>query len=241
MNQKSKNTIVIARYNEDLEWLRTYALGYRVVIYNKGKRVAYDFPCEVIHLDNIGRESHTYLTHLIKEYDHLSDVTIFLQGRIDDLEGWVHENPENYLQQALQYGFSAARYFFMTPRNWLKVDFESDPLYAEAYKTGSLQKSQNVFLTYACQFLGPLPTITLTSYKGCFAVSRKAVIRRPRSFYESMRETVSHHANPEEGHWLERMWAYLFGGNSYLLSALAIPAEFQHLFSTRPDSHVDIG
>ena len=36
--------------------------------------------CKVIPLPNVGRESHTYLTHIVTQYDDLSDYTIFFQG-----------------------------------------------------------------------------------------------------------------------------------------------------------------
>ena len=38
---------------------------------------------EVIKLKNIGREGHTYLSHIINNYDKLADITIFLPGSAD--------------------------------------------------------------------------------------------------------------------------------------------------------------
>jgi hypothetical protein len=68
--------LVIARYNEDILWLNKVK-NMKITIYNKGKdNIDYKF----IKLPNIGRESHTYLTHIINNYDNLLDTTIFCQG-----------------------------------------------------------------------------------------------------------------------------------------------------------------
>ena len=78
-----KTEIVIARYNEDLYWLKKIPKSIKITIYNKGldnieniKNIKYN----IIKLPNIGRESHTYLYHIINNYDTLADKTIFCQG-----------------------------------------------------------------------------------------------------------------------------------------------------------------
>jgi len=80
---KLKIEIVIARYNEDLSWLKKIPKSIKITIYNKGlddiekiDGVKYD----IIKLPNIGRESHTYLYHIINNYDNLAHKTIFCQG-----------------------------------------------------------------------------------------------------------------------------------------------------------------
>lgn len=69
--------LVIARYNENLDWLEDVPKNIRITIYNKGKD---DIPYPYISLPNVGRESHTYLYHIIQNYDNLADKTIFCQG-----------------------------------------------------------------------------------------------------------------------------------------------------------------
>ena len=71
--------IVLAHYNEDLTWILKEANHCHV--YHKGKIVIPDWrfrQWEV--LPNVGRESHTYLHHIIVNYDRLANVTVFLQG-----------------------------------------------------------------------------------------------------------------------------------------------------------------
>ncbi|KIW85593.1 hypothetical protein Z517_00985 [Fonsecaea pedrosoi CBS 271.37] len=75
--------LVIANYNECLTWLSTYAS--LATVYSKGK-LPPDLSIfrAVEILPNWGRESHTYLHHIVHNYDDLADVTLFLQGNIHD-------------------------------------------------------------------------------------------------------------------------------------------------------------
>ena len=70
--------IIIARYNEDLDWVEK--LDGDVIVYNKGNDFPWDFPrCDV---ENIGRESETYVRGILEFYDklHEYDSVVFLQG-----------------------------------------------------------------------------------------------------------------------------------------------------------------
>lgn len=73
----SKVDLVVARYNEDVNWLKKVPKNINIILYNKGND---DIEFKYIKLDNIGRESHTYLYHIINNYDKLANKTIFTQG-----------------------------------------------------------------------------------------------------------------------------------------------------------------
>lgn len=66
--------VVVARYAENIDWIST--LNKPVTIYNKGNNLNIPF----IKLENEGRESQTFLHHIVKNYNNLKDVTFFLQG-----------------------------------------------------------------------------------------------------------------------------------------------------------------
>ena len=74
---KKKIQIVVARYNEDIKWLLPFKDV--TIIYNKGQYLPLLNSFNFINLDNVGRESHTYLYHIIENYDNLSDKTIFFK------------------------------------------------------------------------------------------------------------------------------------------------------------------
>lgn len=72
-----KMTMVVARYDENIDWLKEVPWNY--IVYNKGD----DLPKWVtneIKLKNIGLDAYTYLTYIIDNYDTLSDYVIFAQG-----------------------------------------------------------------------------------------------------------------------------------------------------------------
>jgi len=72
---KEKYSIIVARYNENINWLLPYKdICY---IYNKGKQDIPGHLFHIINLPNYGRESHTYLYHIIQNYDHLTEYNIF--------------------------------------------------------------------------------------------------------------------------------------------------------------------
>ena len=77
-------SIVVARYQEDVDWvndLKYIFINTRIqpFIYNKGTPLEH-YPLSYISLSNVGRESHTYLYHIIHNYDNLSDLVFFTQG-----------------------------------------------------------------------------------------------------------------------------------------------------------------
>ena len=43
-----------------------------------------------------------------------------------------------------------------------------------------------------------------------FSVTRARILSRARSVYEKAISFVDHHPNPEEGHYIERIWVALF-------------------------------
>ena len=57
--------LIIARYNENLEWLEKYQ-DFKIIIYNKGQKLKKNRLFNIIDLKNIGRESHTWLYHIEK-------------------------------------------------------------------------------------------------------------------------------------------------------------------------------
>eukprot|EP01035_Chromulina_nebulosa_P032892 gene32892-43993_t len=78
--------LVIARYNESLDWLLEEGFPSDIVtIYNKGpteitlnhrrRHQPITFQQRVFQLSNVGRESHTFLHHIIEHYDNLAEVT----------------------------------------------------------------------------------------------------------------------------------------------------------------------
>jgi len=73
---KTQINIVVARYNEDIAWTKAY--NDIVTIYDKGIDTHPSLN-GAIKLENIGRGGHTYLHHIIENYENLAEQTIFTQ------------------------------------------------------------------------------------------------------------------------------------------------------------------
>lgn len=105
------NQIVIARYNEDLEW--TKFLKSETVIYNKGSNV--DTKHKTIKLPNIGMGGATFWYHIIENYDNLADITLFTQGHpfdadFETLKNWTEDKAS---VEAMQY------FYFNLPKDFI--------------------------------------------------------------------------------------------------------------------------
>mgnify|MGYP001430975641 CR=1 FL=1 len=78
------NDLIIALYkeNDSLRLLEKYSreYQYRPIIYNKGGLKIKSAIFKNIDLKNIGLHTHSYLYHIVQNYENLSEVTIFLLG-----------------------------------------------------------------------------------------------------------------------------------------------------------------
>lgn len=76
--------LVVARYTEDVSWINEIqTTDMNVYIYNKSYTPVDGVfgPYRYEWRENIGNEAETYLWHMIYNYDHLDNVTLFVQGR----------------------------------------------------------------------------------------------------------------------------------------------------------------
>jgi hypothetical protein len=72
------NKIVIVRYDEKIKWIEPYA--DQVIVYNKGEHNLKPVFKTVYNVENIGKESYTYLHYIITNYYDLPDRVTFLRG-----------------------------------------------------------------------------------------------------------------------------------------------------------------
>jgi|DEB0MinimDraft_6_1074348.scaffolds.fasta_scaffold00077_34 hypothetical protein len=180
--EKSYLEIVVARYNEDLRWSNKYK-DY-LTVYNKG-----DDEIEgSIRLENIGRESHTYLYHIINNYDNLADYTIFLQG------GPLNPHSPNlyeYLNYILHSNENIPDFFWISTRIVEgDFDYEREP-YHKVFPN----------IRYAFEkVFGDQPPENLKTFKfgsgAQFCVSRDQIRKRSKEFYQNIFDIFEY--SPEE-------------------------------------------
>lgn len=92
-----KYDIVVARYNEDLAWIKELNdPKFNLKVYNKGED---NISVGHIKLENVGRDPHTFITYIIDNYENLPDYVIFLQGNPFDHQKNVIESIKNHTDQ----------------------------------------------------------------------------------------------------------------------------------------------
>lgn len=70
--------LVVARYNESLEWLDDLPEEITYTVYNKGED---DITQPNIKVPNVGRESETYIRYILENYNKLPETVCFCQGK----------------------------------------------------------------------------------------------------------------------------------------------------------------
>ncbi len=203
--------LVIAAHMEDLSWLEQYRSHVRLYVKNPSySSVDYRYTI----LPNVGRETHTYLTHIISNWEHLADVTIFNQGRIDDHLYYTYANPFDHLQH-LQNGAS----FKVRERydNWGRMTHK-DPWLTNLVEGRMRPAKYTLARTWFDLFGYNHPNYINVCYCACFAVSRQQIQKRPLEFYRKCLSYVSDCNDPEDSHYFERLWISVFTDDEVLQS-----------------------
>ena len=212
--------LIIARYNENLDWLKEFK-DFKIIVYNKGAELSGDLIYEVINLENKGRESHTWLHHIVKNYNNLNEVNVFLQGKIDDLNCMAYKNPNDYLKKINKYGFAASRYGLLGPLHWeWNVNIDKDMRYKNQWDNNEISRSRVGFRNFSKKLFPNIPLLVATSYSGCFAVKKEIIQQHNLVFYQKLLDILSYHKNPIEGHYMERLWCYIFTQNKPIFESI---------------------
>lgn len=211
--------IVIARYNESLEFLAAPPFsGETIVCYNKGDT---DAKCpkknciRTVELPNVGKCDHTYLYHIIHNYDNLADVTCFFPASCL-MNKFKKDKTVRTLQNAKRtkntvfygkkfedvyrdlYGFKLD--------SWVTSNKENQAANSDAnLKPCSIRP----FGRWYNSLFGDLK-IDMVDFTSIFAVSREHIRQHPKSYYEKLISYLDDDVSPECGHYMERAWVAVF-------------------------------
>lgn len=212
-------TLCISRFNEDIRWINNPEFAkFAKVIYNKGN--VFDASvlgqaCEIISLDNVGREGHTYLHHIIEHYDNLDEITVFLPGscmgelKIDTTQRLIKRVCEssNTVIMGAWYDQGVHQKF---------ASFQIDSWEGSNSKNKTLQperacapSSIRPFSRWYKNFFGDV-FVRVACFGGLFAVHKKHILQHSQEYYRQLISTLDQHSNPEDGHFMERSWAAVF-------------------------------
>lgn len=172
-----KGDIVVSRYNEDISWLeRIY--NYRTFIYNKGGHLD-----NTITLPNVGREAHTYLHHIVHNYENLGEWVFFVQGHpFDHVKNYVevlNEFPNTPIESPLKLENSI---YFLTGGVFSQVLHSSTTGYPHHFAVLDLD---GLWLEL---FQNPHPDAYPFTAGAIFVINKETILNRSKRFYEKCLE-----------------------------------------------------
>lgn len=190
---------VVARYNEDISWTKHLP---NLFLYNKGKSLAHSIP-----LPNVGREGHTYYHHIITHYDQLPDYIVFLQGHPFDHSPNLFKTLERLFTRK-------PKRFSLLSETILSNDITDGTtwhwnLHSWWYKLPAIPKDLPMKIYHQLLKSKPNNNILYYGTGAQFMVSKQAIQRHPKSFYQRICDMLSYSSNPVEGFIMERLHAYI--------------------------------
>lgn len=217
-----KCDMVIARYKENLSWLdRFEKYKFRdIIVYNKGKNDRMcklkSITCKQYILPNHGRCDHTYLYHIIHNYNNLADVTIFTKGSSNNYR------ERKKLLFTISKVFETKNSVFSvsdtrTPVHLSAAGFQLDEYKSSYHENHDTDPKNDItkpadIRPFDKWYLHHFSDINITQivYSGIFAVSKKHIHNRPIEFYKNLLKQLEGHSNPEVGHYIERSWIAIY-------------------------------
>lgn len=176
---------VVAKYKEDISWVENL---HDVVVYNKSD-TAVPENLTIIQLNNEGREAHTYLHHIIHNYETSSGHTLFVQGWPFDHCHTIDDSiPEEDFTPLCQH----LTEHFECPENHPSV-------------------ARDLLTTWQALFDCLPPEIITFGAGAIFKVSADRIRTRSKAFYQAALELS---VNLPEGPWaIERLWPAILGAS----------------------------
>ena len=184
--------LVLARYEESLDWVIENDLLHKTKIYNKGSDLPSKFT-NVTKLSNVGREAHTYLHHIIFNYDKLADFTYFCQG-----------NPFDHSLKFVE------KFNNLDINNFTYLGDFSHKIYKNYLHDESVYDKSLPLVASTLNLTSFLPNVYEFKSGAIFAVPKKNILDRPLAYYEEAISFVDSDISPPAAHAFERLWEFIF-------------------------------
>lgn len=197
---EARRTVVVAKYDEDVSWLKCLPDEVDVVVYQSKDSASPHF------VENLGNEASKYLSYIIDHYDELPDTVMFMQAGRQD---WHDPAPKDVLLQKWEWGTAKDRGGVVSlPTNApclvedvnqlpLHDDVKNEPVVARAledrecmdveeHSPPQMDTVRKVWDDVFSEELGPLPQRWITHCCAQFEVSREAIQQHPAMFYQRL-------------------------------------------------------
>lgn len=207
------NSLVINRYNENIDWINELT-DINIFVYDKGDEfITSKQNVKVIPRDNVGRESESYLYHIISNYDNLDDVIVFTQAYpFDNIPGFL-----NYRDDFFEV---KNNYFNWYGTRIMECDENGCPDIYPILSGHPNEYGRTLKTIYEEVFDKPCPTKITYKPCGSFCVSKDLILKNEKSIYEKFISYLNYpeqksydgifKSNAYEGHVIERMWGLMF-------------------------------
>jgi hypothetical protein len=205
-----KYDLIIARYEEDVSWIENIdSSDINIFLYNKGKEdipILLKKPIFYKTLKNIGRDPHTYIHHIVENYDNLPEYIIFVQGNPFDHCSNLFEKISNHTTEDFLFLHSTRIIEEPIACGW-------------EHKVFAQKREEDIFDFFyfgevARKYLGgDAPQIFRFAPGQQFIASRDKIMCRSLEYYETiLNDFNKNYLLP----WmLERMWQYILKVEKY--------------------------
>jgi hypothetical protein len=218
VKNKNKNNIdyVLPRFYENIDWIYDYP-ELNFYVYNKGEDIKLkNDKIKLIALDNIGRDGHTILYHIINNYDNLANVTIFGSACSNSNEPKKLKKVRKTIKLVKETNNSV----FLS-----SILSGSDVDYIMKFYINRYESTHNINKLHSNDILEICPIrpfrkwfyhiwkefkVNWVCFNMIFAVHRNHIIQHPKSYYEYLMSFVNKSSNPEAGHYMERATTSIF-------------------------------
>ena len=212
-------SMIVSFYNEDLGWLENYYMKKYVYCKNID-----NLKSNYIQLRNCGRDSHTFLHHIVHNYDNLTEVVVFTPGSVST-EAWggLKLRKFRYVIDNLYKVFTHGIVCMPHEDGVDKVHFDYNFTISEWKGTDSkncnnqnssliLAKTRPFGKWYQENIDNNIDKIKKVGicYNNIFATTKFQIQKYPKTFYENLLLQLQIGENLEVIHYVERIWLSLY-------------------------------
>jgi ankyrin repeat protein len=205
---------VIVHYKEDLSWVVKEFTNTNVTIYNKGPDNIIDAPSnwKIVAIDNLGWFGGTILYHIVNNYGHLADRTLFVQGDPYDqeiflpLEEYRNDLPSKCKNIIAKCTETTLLEQFYKLSNQTANPWNNHPKY------GCFEPVDYNIIDFAQQFVDPNYSAEepLTMVWGAqFAVEADKIYNHEKEYYEKILANFQTQC-PMDDFFIEKLWDEIF-------------------------------
>lgn len=205
-----KYDCVVSAYRENLDWLHNSLPGKpNIIVYSKHEDSKLQWH-DAISLPNVGRCDHTYLYHIIENYDNLAPVTLFVTASANVIK--LKKIALDYII----YPRLASEYKCLGLSNWGLPNFELDAYDSQAIvnrhgeekkiKPSTIHADIRPLQKWVNYNFPKLPFSLSYAQLGVFSAPRHAIRSVPLSKWKILLKQHEVGDNVEVGHFMERTW-----------------------------------